>query len=55
MNLLRKGAGFAVTPREYPYVDYITAIESACRNLAPGEATSMRAEAIEELSKDENQ
>ena len=50
-NLLRKGGGFAVTPRELPHLDYITAIEQGCRNLAKGEAMCMRAEAIQELDK----
>ena len=35
--LLRKGGGFAVTPKELPHVDFITAIECACKNLAKGE------------------
>ena len=52
INLLRKGGGFAVTPKEPPMVEYITAIEMACRNLAKGQALCMRAEAIEELSKE---
>ena len=51
VNLLRKGGGFAVTPRELPHLDYITAIEKGCRNLAKGEAMCMRAEAIAELEK----
>ena len=50
-NLLRKGGGYAVTPRELPHLDYITAIEQGCRNLAKGEAMCMRAEAIEELER----
>ena len=51
IQLLRKGGGFAVTPREIPNVDYITATECACRNLAKGEAINLRAEVIERLSK----
>ena len=51
INLLRKGGGFAVSPREIPHIEYITATESACRNLAPGEALNLRHEIIEELSK----
>ena len=34
IDLLRKGGGFAVTPRELPYVEFITATECACKNLA---------------------
>ena len=51
ISLLRKGGGFAVTPRELPNVDFITATECACRNLAKGEALSLRAEIVEELGK----
>ena len=51
LSLLRKGGGFAVSPKEIPYVEYITATESACRNLAKGEAICLRAEIIEELKK----
>ena len=51
VNLLRKGGGFAVTPRELPHLEYITAIEQGCRNLEKGEAMCMRAEAIEELER----
>ena len=51
INLLRKGGGFAVTPRELPHVDFITATECACKNLAKGEAISLRAEIVEELGK----
>ena len=51
IDLLRKGGGFAVTPRELPHLDFITATECACRNLAKGEALSLRAEIVEELGK----
>jgi hypothetical protein len=51
IQLLRKGGGFAITPKEIPYIDYITATEQACRNLAKGEGNCLRAEIIEELSK----
>ena len=51
VNLLRKGGGFAVTPSELPIMDYITAIEQACRNLAKGEANCLRAEMIEDMEK----
>ena len=40
-----------MTPRELPHVDFITATECACRNLAKGEALSLRAEVVEELKK----
>ena len=49
--LLRKGGGFAVTPKELPHVDFITATECACKNLAKGEGLSLRAEIVEELGK----
>ena len=51
INLLRKGGGFAITPTELPNIDYITATEQACRNLAKGEANCLRAEMIEEMNK----
>ena len=51
INLLRKGGGYAVTPRELPHLDFITSTECACRNLAKGEALNLRAEIIEELKK----
>ena len=41
-----------MTPKEIPTVEYITAIEMACRNLAKGQALCRRAEAIEEISKE---
>ncbi len=49
VKLLRKGGGYAVTPKDLPHVEYITAVESACRNLAKGEALCLRADIIEQL------
>ena len=51
VSLLRKGGGFAVAPSQIPFVDYITAAEEAGRNLAKGEALTMKADIIEELEK----
>ena len=51
MELLRKGGGFAVAPKEYPNIEFITSFELACQNLAKGEADNLSGEIIEELSK----
>ena len=51
IDILRKGSGFAVTPREIPEIEYITAIEEASRCLPSGEAMCMKAEALDILKK----
>ena len=42
LKVLAKGLNFAVTPKKIPIVDYVTATESACRNLGQSEAEELR-------------
>ena len=43
-NLLRRGLNFAVTPKEIPTEEIITATEIACKNLDDLKAASLRSE-----------
>ena len=43
LSVLKKGLNFAVTPRQVPVVDTITATEAACRDLNSGDANELRA------------
>ena len=42
-SLLAKGPNFAVTPRQPPNLEYITAIEAACTKLSQQDAEELRA------------
>ena len=44
VKLLAHGPNYAVTPRNPPIGEYITAVEKTCQNLTQGEADEMRAE-----------
>ena len=48
-NVLSKGAGFAVVPKQIPYNDYIIATERACKVLDKGQADALRGEITEIL------
>ena len=48
-NVLSKGAGFAVVPKQVPYNDYIIATEKACKVLDEGQANALRGEITEIL------
>ena len=43
-SVLAKGPNFAVTPRHPPYLEYITAIETACTKLCQQDAEELRAD-----------
>ena len=43
-SVLAKGPNFAVTPRQPPYLEYITAIEAACTKLSQQDAEELRAD-----------
>ena len=42
-SVLAKGPNFAVTPRQPPNLEYITAIEAACTKLSQQDAEELRA------------
>ena len=42
--VLAKGPNFAVTPRQPPNLEYITAIEAACTKLSQQDAEELRAD-----------
>ena len=48
-EVLSKGAGFAVVPKQIPYNDYIIATEKACKKLDKGQADALRGEITEIL------
>ena len=54
MCMLKKGLNFAVTPRKLPVVEVITATESACRGLDPGDANELRAKVVGILDREHN-
>ena len=43
-SVLAKGPNFAVTPRQPPNLEYITAIETACTKLSQQDAEELRAD-----------
>ena len=43
-SVLAKGPNFAVTPRQPPNLEYITAIEAACTELSQQDAEELRAD-----------
>ena len=43
-SVLAKGPNFAVTPRQSPTLEYITAIEAACTKLSQQDAEELRAD-----------
>ena len=43
-SVLAKGPNFAVTPRQPPNLEYITAIEAACTKLSQQDAQELRAD-----------
>ena len=43
-SILAKGPNFAVTPRQPPNLEYITAIEAACTKLSQQDAEELRAD-----------
>lgn len=43
LSVLAKGLNYAVSPKELPVVDVITATEVGCRNLTPDKASELRA------------
>ena len=43
-SVLAKGPNFAVTPRQPPNLEYITAIEAACTKLSQQDAEELRAD-----------
>lgn len=51
-ELLSKGAGFAISPNQIPYDDFVVATEQACKYISnPGQKAALRAELTELLSK----
>ncbi len=44
--MLALGLNFAVTETEVPVVDFITATESACRNLPETQANELRSKVV---------
>ena len=43
-SVLAKGPNYAVTPKQPPNVEYITAIEAACTKLSQQDAEELRAD-----------
>ena len=43
-SVLAKGPNFAVTPRQPPNLEYITAIEAACTKLSQQDAEELQAD-----------
>ena len=43
-SVLAKGSNYAVTPRQPPNLEYITAIEAACTKLSQQDAEDLRAD-----------
>ena len=43
-SVLAKGPNYAVTPRQPPNLEYITAIEAACTKLSQQDAEELRAD-----------
>ena len=43
-SVLAKGPNFAVTPKQPPNLEYVTAIEAACTKLSQQDAEELRAE-----------
>ena len=43
-SVLAKGPNFAVSPRQPPNIEYITAIEAACTKLSQQDAEELRAD-----------
>ena len=43
-SVLPKESNFAVSPRQLPNLEYITAIESACTKLSQQDAEELRAD-----------
>ena len=43
-SVLAKGPNFAVTPKQPPNLEYITAIEAACTKLSQQDAEELRAD-----------
>ena len=43
-SVLAKGPNYAVTPRQSPNLEYITAIEAACTKLSQQDAEELRAD-----------
>ena len=46
-SVLSKGPNFAVSPKQPPNLEYITAIEAACTKLSQQDAEELRAHIIE--------
>ena len=53
-SLLKKGLNFAVTPKQIPIDEFITAAEEACQRLKPAEADQLRTETVKALKKIKN-
>ena len=58
LAVLKKGLNCAMTPRQVPVIDIITATATACRNLNKGDANELRAQVctiVDRSSKIEDQ
>ncbi|XP_072023068.1 uncharacterized protein [Amphiura filiformis] len=51
LHVLARGLNFAVTEDEVPIVEFITATESACRNLPETQANELRSKVVNLVSK----
>ena len=51
ISVLKKGVNFAVTPNRVPVVEFISATESACRNLNISDANELKAKIVKVLCK----
>ena len=49
--MLKKGVNFVATPKRVPVEEFITATESACRNLNISNANELRAKMVNVLCK----
>ena len=47
INLLQKGAGFAITPRDIPVEEYLTSTEEAGKYMSKAEHQALRASIVE--------
>ena len=51
LSVLKKGVNFSVTPNRMPVVEFISATESACRNLHISDANELKAKIVKVLCK----
>ena len=51
LSVLVKGLNYAVTPKDVPVVELVTATETACRKLDPSNANELRSKVVNTISR----